>query len=242
MSERQTALQAAWVDDVRIPAGEATLDGELHIPAHASGMVLFAHGSGSSRFSPRNQYVAGVLYDAGLGTLLFDLLTPEEETIDRQTRHLRFDIELLATRLVDAATWLTHIDETRHLRVGYFGASTRGGAALVAAARLAHVIGAVASRGGRPDLAGAALPRVVSPTLFIVGGRDTTVIHLNEAAYVQLRCQKALEIVPEATHLFEEPGALEHVAQLAAGWFQQHLHPLHALQSNNTEPMHMSRN
>jgi putative phosphoribosyl transferase len=227
--------------DVQIPSGEAMLSGTLQIPAGASGIVAFAHGSGSSRFSPRNQYVAGVLCAAGLGTLLFDLLTPEEEIIDRQTRHLRFDIELLATRLMDAATWLTHIDETRYLRVGYFGASTGGGAALVAAARLAHVIGAVVSRGGRPDLAGAALPHVVSPTLLIVGGRDTTVIHLNEAAYVQLRCQKALEIVPGATHLFEEPGALEHVAQLAAVWFQQHLHPLHALQRNNSEHSQMSR-
>ena len=186
--------------------------------------------------------MAGVIRDAGLGTLLFDLLTPEEETVDVQTRHLRFDIELLATRLVDAVNWLADVDETRHLRVGYFGASTGGGAALVAAARLAQVIGAVVSRGGRPDLAGAALPHVVSPTLLIVGGRDTTVIQLNEAAYAQLRCQKALEIVPRATHLFEEPGALEHVAQLAAGWFQQHLHSLHALRSNNSEHSQMSRN
>jgi len=227
--------QYIWQRDIQIPSGAARLHGILQIPAGASGIVAFAHGSGSSRFSSRNRYVAGVLCDAGLGTLLFDLLTPEEEIMDRQTRRLRFDIELLATRLVDAATWLTHIDETRHLRVGYFGASTGGGAALVAAARLAHVIGAVVARGGRPDLAGAALPHAVAPTLLIVGGRDTTVIHLNEAAYAQLRCQKALEIVPRATHLFEEPGALEHVAQLAAGWFQQHLHPLHALRRNNRE-------
>jgi putative phosphoribosyl transferase len=217
--------QPIWQRDVQIPSGTAKLHGTVQIPAGTSGLVAFAHGSGSSRFSPRNQYVAGVLCDTGLGTLLFDLLTPDEEIIDAQTRHLRFDIELLATRLMDVATWLTHTDETRHVRVGYFGASTGGGAALVAAARLAHVIGAVVSRGGRPDLAGAALLHVVSPTLFIVGGRDTTVIRLNEAAYVQLRCQKALEIIPGATHLFEEPGALEHVAQLAAGWFQQHLHP-----------------
>ena len=212
----------------------------MQIPEGASGIVVFAHGSGSSRFSPRNQYVAGVMRDAGLGTLLFDLLTPEEETVDVQTRHLRFDIGLLARRLVDTATWLAHTDETQHLRVGYFGASTGGGAALVAAARLEQVIGAVVSRGGRPDLAGTALPHVVSPTLLMVGGRDTAVIQLNEAAYVQLRCPKALEIVPGATHLFEEPGALEHVAQLAAGWFQQHLHPLHALRNNN-EPIQMSR-
>jgi dienelactone hydrolase len=237
MAMRAThTAQHIWQRDIQIPSGEAMLYGTLQIPAGASGIVVFAHGSDSSRFSPRNQYVAEYACDVGLGTLLFDLLTPEE-TVDVQTRHLRFNIELLATRLVDAATWLTHTDATRHIRVGYFGASTGGGAALVAAARLGHVIGAVVSRGGRPDLAGTALPRVVSPTLLIVGGRDTTVIHLNEAAYVQLRCQKALEIVPGATHLFEESGALAHVAQLAAGWFQPHLHPLYALQSNNSEPI-----
>ena len=194
-------VQHLWQRDVQIPSGIARLHGTLQIPAGASGIVVFAHGSGSSRFSPRNQYVANVIYDAGLGTLLFDLLTPEEETIDVQTRHLRFDIALLATRLVDAATWLTHTYETRLLRVGYFGASTGGGAALVAAARLEQVIGAVVSRGGRPDLAGPALPHVVSPTLLIVGGRDTTVIQLNKAAYAQLRCQKALETVPGAGHM-----------------------------------------
>ena len=241
MSAPHTA-QHIWQRDVQIPSGAARLYGTLQIPAGASGIVVFVHGSGSSRFSPRNQYVAGVIRDAGLGTLLFDLLTSEEETVDVQTRHLRFDIELLATRLVDAVHWLADADETRHLRVGYFGASTGGGAALVAAARLAQVIGAVVSRGGRPDLAGVALPHVVSPTLLIVGGRDTTVIQLNEAAYAQLRCQKALEIVPGATHLFEEPGALEHVAQLAAGWLQQHLHPLHSLRSNNNEHLPMHRN
>ena len=241
MSAPHTA-QHIWQRDVQILSGDARLDGTLQIPEGASGIVAFAHGSGSSRFSPRNQYVAGVMRDAGLGTLLFDLLTPEEETVDVQTRHLRFDIGLLATRLVDAATWLAHRDETQHLRVGYFGASTGGGAALVAAARLGQVIGAVVSRGGRPDLAGAALPHVVSPTLLIVGGRDATVIQLNEVAYAQLRCQKALEIVPGATHLFEEPGTLEHVAQLAAGWFQQHLHPLPARRSTNSEHSRMSRN
>jgi putative phosphoribosyl transferase len=243
MAMRAThTAQHIWQRDVQIPSGAARLYGTLQIPAGASGIVVFAHGSGSSRFSPRNQYVAGVIRDAGLGTLLFDLLTPEEETVDVQTRHLRFDIELLATRLVDAVNWLADADETRHLRVGYFGASTGGGAALVAAARLKQVIGAVVSRGGRPDLAGAVLPHVVSPTLLIVGGRDTTVIQLNEVAYAQLRCQKALEIVPRATHLFEEPEALEQVAQLAIGWFQQHLHPLHALRSNNSEHSQMSRN
>src|ERR1043166_5402579 len=166
MSAPHTA-QHLWQRDVQIPSGVARLHGTLQVPEGASGIVAFAHGSGSSRFSPRNQYVAGVSRDAGLGTLLFDLLMPEEETIDVQTRHLRFDIALLATRLVDAATWLTHTDETRHLRVGYFGASTGGGAALVASARLEHVISAIVSRGGRPDLAGPALPHVVSPTLLI---------------------------------------------------------------------------
>ena len=239
MSAPHTA-QHIWQRDIQIPSGAARLHGTLQIPAGARGIVVFAHGSGSSRFSPRNQYAAGVMRDAGLGTLLFDLLTPEEEIVDVQTRELRFDIELLATRLVDAATWIARTDDMGHLRVGYFGASTGGGAALVAAARLEQVIGAVVSRGGRPDLAGTALPHVVSPTLLMVGGRDTAVIQLNEAAYVQLRCPKALEIVPGATHLFEEPGALEHVAQLAAGWFQQHLHPLHALRNNN-EPIQMSR-
>jgi putative phosphoribosyl transferase len=212
--------QHIWQRDVQMPSGAARLHGTVQMPAGASGIVAWAHGSGSSRFSPHHQYVAGVLCDAGLGTLLFDGLTPDEEAQDAQTRHRRFDIPLLAMRLVDAATWLAHTDETRHVRVGYFCASTGGGAALVAAARLAHVIGAVVPRGGRPDLAGAALPHVVSLTLLLVGGRDATVIQLNEAAYAQLRCQKALEIVPGATPLFEEPGALEHVAQLAAGWFQ----------------------
>src|SRR3989440_7553934 len=224
MSELHTAPQAEWVHSVNLPAGEATLDGDLQLPAHASGMVLFAHGSGSSRHSPRNQYVAQVIRAAGLGTLLFDLLTPEEEMIDLRTRYLRFDIQLLAERLEDATAWVTHTDATRHLRIGYFGASTGGGAALVAAARLGQTVSAVVSRGGRPDLAGAALPHVVSPTLLIVGGRDAVVIQLNEAAYAQLRCKKALKIVPGATHLFEEPGALENVPQLATDGVQQYLY------------------
>lgn len=223
MSELNTALQAEWVRAVRIPVGEATLEGDIHVPAGASGLVLFAHGSGSSRHSPRNQYVAQVLRAAGLGTLLFDLLTPEEEVIDLRTRYLRFDIELLAERLEEATAWVSHADETRHLLIGYFGASTGGGAALVAAARLGQAVSAVVSRGGRPDLAGAALPRVSAPTLLIVGGRDDEVIRLNEAAYAQLQCAKSLRIVPNATHLFEEPGALEEVARLATAWFQQYV-------------------
>jgi putative phosphoribosyl transferase len=225
MSEPHTATQEGWVCDVRLPAGEATLEGDLHLPAHASGIVLFAHGSGSSRHSPRNQYVAQVIRAAGIGTLLFDLLTPEEEVIDLRTRYLRFDINLLAERLEDATAWITHTDETRHLRLGYFGASTGGGAALVAAARLGQAVSVVVSRGGRPDLVGAALPRVLAPTLLIVGGRDDEVIRLNEAAYAQLQCEKSLRIVPDATHLFEEPGALEEVARRATEWFQQYLQP-----------------
>jgi len=223
MSELHTGPQAAWMCDVRIPTGEATLEGNIHLPTNASGIVLFAHGSGSSRYSPRNQYVAQVLRVAGIGTLLFDLLTPEEEVIDLRIRHLRFDIQLLAERLEDATVWVTRADATRHVRIGYFGASTGGGAALVAAARRGETIGAMVSRGGQPDLAGAALAHVLAPTLLIVGGHDDAVIQLNEAAYAQLQCEKALQIVPGATHLFEEPGALEAVARRATEWLQQHL-------------------
>ena len=210
--------------EVRIPAGSANLGGELSIPPDAAGMVLFAHGSGSSRHSPRNQYVALVIREAGVGTLLFDLLTREEEAVDLATRHLRFDIGLLARRLVEATGWAQEQDDTGHLRTGYFGSSTGGAAALVAAAA-GEDIGAVVSRGGRPDLAGAALPRVMSPTLLIVGGRDYGVIELNQEAFAQLQCKKELKIVPGATHLFEEPGALEEVARLAAEWFREHLQP-----------------
>ena len=211
--------------DVQIPANSTQLEGELKVPSSATGIVLFAHGSGSSRHSPRNQYVASVIRNVGVGTLLFDLLTREEEAIDIQTRHLRFDIDLLARRLVDATNWIKQEPTLRHLRVGYFGSSTGGGAALVAAAMVGEEIGAVVSRGGRPDLAGEALQRVKSPTLLIVGGYDEQVIEMNEEAYAQLRCQKELEIVPGATHLFEEPGTLEEVAHLAAQWFQKHLRP-----------------
>jgi pimeloyl-ACP methyl ester carboxylesterase len=207
--------------DVRIESGTAMLPGDLLLPAGAPGVVLFAHGSGSSRHSPRNQFVARTIREAGLGTLLFDLLTPEEETVDAYTGHLRFNIGLLAERLIDATHWVN--GEFPQLRVGYFGASTGGGAALVAAAELGTLVGAVVSRGGRPDLAGDSLPRVQSPTLLIVGGLDCPVIELNRQAYDQLRCEKKLVIVPDATHLFEEPGTLEKVAQLAAEWFQTHL-------------------
>jgi dienelactone hydrolase len=225
MSERYTPPQAEWVHSVDIPVGDATLDGDLHIPAQASGLVLFVHGSGSSRHSPRNQFVAQVIRAAGLGTLLFDLLTPEEERIDLRTPYLRFNMDLLVGRLEEVTAWVADTDATRHLRIGYFGASTGGGAALIAAARLGQRIGAVVSRGGRPDLAGALLPKVLAPTLLIVGGRDDMVIQLNEAAYAQLQCEKAIRIVPGATHLFEEPGALDEVARIATEWFQQHLPP-----------------
>jgi putative phosphoribosyl transferase len=211
---------------VQIPSGEAVLEGELNVPVGAQGIVLFAHGSGSSRHSPRNQYVAQVIRQARVGTLLFDLLTREEESVDTRTRQLRFDIGLLARRLTDATDWVKREADLWHLRVGYFGASTGGGAALWAAAEIGEEIGAVVSRGGRPDLAGpAALQQVKSPTLLIVGGLDAPVIGMNREAYNWLRCEKELKIVPGASHLFEEPGKLEEVARLAAEWFQKHLRP-----------------
>lgn len=208
---------------VSVTTDSVVLEGNLEIPAGASGIILFAHGSGSSRHSPRNRYVADVLNQAGLATLLIDLLTPEEETIDLRTHHLRFDIGLLASRLVGATNWLTQNPATQALKIGYFGASTGAGAALVAAADSPHVVGAIVSRGGRPDLAGTALSRVQAPTLLIVGGYDTSVIQLNQVAQERLRCTSHLEIVPGATHLFEEPGALEEVARLASEWFQHYL-------------------
>ena len=202
---------------MRVDAAGVTLEGDLLVPDGAPGIVLFAHGSGSSRFSSRNRYVARVLRDAGLGTLLIDLLTAGEEAIDERTRHLRFDIDLLARRLVDAASCLDTPS------VGLFGASTGGGAALVAAAQLPDRIKAVVSRGGRPDLAGPALPLVKAPTLLIVGGHDEPVIELNEEAYDRMTCERKIEIVPRATHLFEEPGTLEQVARLARDWFVKYL-------------------
>jgi pimeloyl-ACP methyl ester carboxylesterase len=209
---------------VRIPAaGRATLEGDLNIPEGARGIALFAHGSGSSRHSPRNHYVAQLLNQAQLATLLVDLLTAEEEAIDLRTAQLRFDIGLLAARLAEVTDWLVQYPDTRLLRIGYFGASTGAAAALVAAAERPAAIGAVVSRGGRPDLAGPYLPRVRAPTLLIVGGNDFQVIELNRAAFAQLRCEKELVIVPGATHLFEEPGALDQVAQLAREWFEKHL-------------------
>lgn len=210
---------------VRVQTGEVVLDGDLVAPPGASGIVLFAHGSGSSRHSPRNRYVAGLLQAGGLATLLLDLLTPEEEAVDVRNAQLRFDIGLLAERLVGASDWLAEQPATHDLRIGYFGASTGGGAALVAAAERPEAVHAIVSRGGRPDLAGEALPRVLAPTLLIVGERDTPVIEMNEAAMAQLECVNRLEIVPGATHLFEEPGALEEVARLARDWFERYLAP-----------------
>ena len=209
---------------VRIPIGSTTLEGNLDIPEGARAVVLFAHGSGSSRHSPRNRYVARVLRDAGLATLLLDLLTAEEEAVDLYTAHLRFDIGLLAERLVGSTDWLGRAPETAGFPIGYFGASTGAAAALVAAAQRPDAVGAVVSRGGRPDLAGAALPRVRAPTLLIVGGNDEPVITWNEEALRQLGArEKQLVIIPGATHLFEETGALEAVARLARDWLTRHL-------------------
>jgi dienelactone hydrolase len=209
--------------EVRIRVGKAELEGELRVPRAAKGIVLFAHGSGSSRHSPRNQFVAQAIRESGVGTLLFDLLTAQEEIEDNVTARLRFDIRLLAERLVGATRWLRGQAHLENQRVGYFGSSTGGGAALVAAAELGEEVHAVVSRGGRPDLAGAALPRVKAPTLLIVGEYDDAVIRLNNEALGRLQCEAQLKIIPRATHLFEEPGALEAVARLAADWFCRHL-------------------
>lgn len=212
-------------DEIKIVSGRLRLEGTLAVPENAVGLVLFAHGSGSSRHSIRNRHVAQILQSAGLGTLLFDLLTRDEEFTDAHTGALRFDVELLASRLELATDWAACDDRTAALRIGYFGASTGAAAALIAAADLAKEIGAVVSRGGRPDLAGRWLPRVKAPTLLVVGGADDPVIPLNEQAYERLGAVKRLEIVPGATHLFEEPGTLDIVAQLAARWFGEHLRP-----------------
>jgi putative phosphoribosyl transferase len=210
---------------VSIPAGSVQLEGTLAVPKGAEGIVLFAHGSGSSRFSPRNRYVAEVLQDATLATLLIDLLTSEEEKIDRQTKQHRFDIALLAERLIAATDWLIQQPNTKHLGIGYFGASTGAGAALAAAAQRPGIVQAIVSRGGRPDLAGTVLNQVRAPTLLIAGGYDFLVIMTNRDAMAQILGEKRLEVVPKATHLFEEPGALEEVARLASRWFKQHLAP-----------------
>ncbi len=213
---------------VRIAVDGTTLDGHLALPEGARGLVLFAHGSGSSRHSPRNRRVAQFLNEGRLATLLIDLLTPEEEAIDESTAQLRFNIGLLADRLVGATDWLRQDAETQRLRIGYFGASTGAAAALVAAAERAQVVGAIVSRGGRPDLAGRALAQVRAPTLLIVGGNDLSVIEMNREALTQLRCERRLVIVHGATHLFEEPGALDEVARRAREWFERHLAPVEA--------------
>jgi len=213
--------------EIFIPLKEVKLGGELNLPPDASSLVLFAHGSGSSRHSPRNRFVAHSLRATGkTGTLLFDLLTAEEEQSEAYTRHLRFNIALLAERLVAVTRWALDRVTTRDLSVGYFGSSTGAAAALVAAAELRETVSAVVSRGGRPDLAGDALGHVAASTLLIVGGNDKPVISLNEEAYYLLHCERALRIVPGATHLFEEDGTLEKVSQMAAEWFEGHLHPI----------------
>jgi pimeloyl-ACP methyl ester carboxylesterase len=208
---------------VNIPCGDDNLEGILHIPKNVRGMILFAHGSGSSRFSTRNQHVAAILQNAKFATLLFDLLTPEEEAADVHTRIYRFDISFLADRLTGATHWVTHNPLLKTLPYGFFGASTGGGAALVAAARLATDVKAVVSRGGRPDLAGESLKYVEAPTLLIVGGLDEAVIKMNETAMQQMHSVTDLKIVPGASHLFEEPGKLDVVAKLAKEWFEEYL-------------------
>jgi putative phosphoribosyl transferase len=208
---------------VEIPANGVRLEGDLVVPSGARGIVVFAHGSGSGRFSPRNRAVAGVLVDSGLATLLMDLLTAEEEAVDLRTGHLRFDVGLLGRRVTDTIDWLASDATTEDLAVGCFGASTGAAAALIAAAERPDRVAAVVSRGGRPDLAGEALRRVAAPTLLIVGGNDVEVLRLNQLAQAALAGESRLEIVPGAGHLFEEPGALERVAVLARDWFQRHL-------------------
>ena len=216
---------AADEANVRIPSGRTSLEGELVVPEGAVGLVVFAHGTGSSRRSPRNRYVARELRRARFGTLLLDLLTPKEETRDLEGARLRFDVGLLAQRLIGATIWLARREGTKGVPVAFFGASTGAAAALVAAAAFGDTVRAVVSRGGRPDLAGAALSKVLVPTLLIVGGSDREIIRLNEEALEKLRCEKKLYIVPGATHLFEEPGKLAEVARLAAAWFRRHVRP-----------------
>lgn len=211
--------------NVSIPFGQKgeNLQAILTLSSAAKGIVIFAHGSGSGRLSPRNQYVANYLAKEGLASLLIDLLTPAEEAIDLETRQFRFDIPLLAQRLRAATEWVGQFKETKILSIGYFGSSTGAAAALIAAAQLGNAVQAVVSRGGRPDLANAFLDQVTAPTLLIVGGNDFGVIELNQEAFALLKSKKKLEIVPRATHLFEEEGALEEVARLAANWFNENL-------------------
>jgi len=216
-------MNAESQTEVKIGLPDVTLGGTLTVPRGAKGIVVFAHGSGSSRHSPRNRFVAGVLHDGGLATLLFDLLTRDEEAIDLRTAQLRFDIMFLAQRLLQVTRWLKEQEQASKLRIGFFGSSTGGGAALVAAAHSPGDVAAVVSRGGRPDLAGDALSGVQAPTLLIVGGNDVPVIEMNREAMAQMRAPVELKIVPGATHLFEEPGTLEEVAQLARDFFKKHV-------------------
>ncbi len=209
--------------DISIPIDNIELKGILCIPNAAKGLVIFVHGSGSSRLSSRNQFVAHKLNAKNLGTLLFDLLTPEEEVIDNVTRELRFNINFLAKRLVKVTEWCRTQSQLKSLTYGYFGASTGAAAAIVAASALKHEISAIVSRGGRPDLAGATLSKIFAPTLLIIGGHDEVVIELNQQAFSQIKCLRKLEIVPGATHLFEEPGTLEEAAKLATKWFINYL-------------------
>lgn len=220
---KKPSIQNVKETIVRIPVGGIQLEGELKIPAGAKGIVVFAHGSGSSRHSPRNKFVANILNQGGLATLLLDLLTADEEALDFTSAEKRFDIPLLAERLEGTTDWLLQFNETKGLSIGYFGASTGAAAALAAAAAKGELIRAVVSRGGRPDLALKALSIVRAPTLLIVGGDDFEVIRLNRYAYEEMRTEKKLEIIPHATHLFEEPGALEQVGKLACEWFKTRL-------------------
>lgn len=221
--------EGGGVFSVHVPASGARLNGDLGLYAGARGIVLFAHGSGSGRKSPRNRFVASYLRRRGLSTLLVDLLTLEEEAVDLRTGYVRFDIDLLADRLVSAIDWLGTSEKTAGLRVGLFGASTGAAAALVAAAERTDVVRAVVSRGGRPDLAGEALSRVTAPTLLIVGGADQVVLDLNQQAFESLGCEKGLVVIPGATHLFEEPGALDEVARIAGDWFERAFGPARAV-------------
>jgi dienelactone hydrolase len=230
---RTASKDAAPATMVRVAANHHRLDGELRLPTPRAGLVIFAHGSGSSRFSPRNQHVARCFERGGLATLLIDLLTGEEEAIDARTAELRFDLDLLASRLVAIVDWARGRDETARLPIGLFGASTGGGAALMAAAARPHEVAAVVSRGGRPDLAGHALGRVAAPTLLIVGGRDYAVLGMNRSAMARMAARVQLAVVPGATHLFEEPGALDRVADLATDWFLEHF----TRQSLSTDPL-----
>lgn len=225
--KRETSPTAEHIA-LTVPAGRAHLPADVFLPHQSRGLVVFAHGSGSSRHSPRNRFVAGELNEGGLGTVLIDLLTEDEEIIDARTAELRFNIQLLGERLVAVTDWITRQNRFADFSPGYFGASTGAAAALLAAAERPMIVRAVVSRGGRPDLAGPALPNVFAPTLFIVGGEDHAVLRLNREARAQLPAQteSRLEIIPGATHLFEEPGTLDQVARLARSWFHQHLSPM----------------